>query len=143
MATLAHNRGWLTINGIDVRAAAISVEPDRSVELNDTTRGFGTDWTSNAAGLKSAKIKVMLAYTYDNEARLTDQGLTDVGETYRLVYGVEGNAANTPILDQDYILESVPSPKVDVKKTMTVWELSYTHKDAPHVGGDMYAGDKF
>lgn len=136
MSRLAQNDAFLSIDGTTMNTWAIEFAPDISSAEIDTTAGFDTDWTSTAPGLKTFKGKMTIVYETADIA--TYLPLLQPGATRTVIYGPEGNTAGKPKHNQSCVFTKLSGPKVNVDKSLTIFEVDVTGTGTPTT--NLYAG---
>lgn len=136
MSRLAQNAATLSISGQSMNTWAIEFAPDLSAAEIDITAGFSTDWTSTASGLKTFKGKMTIVYETADVA--TYLPLLQPGATRSVIYGPEGSTAGKPKHHQDCVFSKISGPKVNVDKSLTIFEVDITGTGTPTT--NIYAG---
>ena len=139
MATLASNVFYISLDGVDVSAYYTEGGLEADAKDHETTCGSAATHVARAAGLKDISLKVKLAYDDTNLAAYVAK--LEPGQAYTVIVGPQGNGSGKPKHEQSMLLVKTNGPKVDVKKTPVILDLSFKGAAAPT--SNFYAGAVF
>jgi len=140
MAEFNGNTPYLRINSYNVESLWKSMEITKSVADVDVTAGSGSVYEEHAAGLKSAKAKLVIAYN-DTQAATDLAGLYTALEVVNVTWGPEGNTSGKPCDNRSWLITDVSGPTQTVTKDAVVLEYSLVGTGTPTK--DIHKGETF
>lgn len=140
MAELNGNSIFLTVGGISVGSLWKMFSIDKGVNDVDVSAGSGSTHEKHAAGLKSGKAKMTLAYN-DTQAATDISALYQATEILAIVYGPEGNTAGKPCDQRNWLITGISGPTTKVEKEPVLLEFDLVGAGTPTK--DLHKGDTF
>lgn len=136
------NTAYVRVDGLFVvNAFAKQFQIQVAHNPTEKTAGFGKNWQDQGEGLKNASATLMLAFD-DIEAAENFRRMFSEGPL-RIEYCPQAEAdlplPTKPFHDQDFVINSINGPTVNVNKSPVELEYQLTSTDEPR--SNMYAGD--
>ena len=140
MAEYNGNSIYLRVNDVNVEALWKQMDISKGVADVEVTAGAGSTHEEHAAGLKSGKAKLTLAYN-DTQAATDIAALHVATEVIAVVYGPEGNAAGKPCDNRNWLITNIAGPSTQVAKEPVLLEFDLVGTGVPTK--DLHKGDTF
>jgi len=140
MAEYNGNSIYLRMNAVNVEALWKQMDISKGVNDVEVTAGSGSTHEEHAAGLKSAKAKITLAYN-DTQAATDMAALYVATEVIAVVYGPEGNTAGKLCDNRNWLITNISGPSTQVSKEPVLLEYDLVATGTPTK--DIHKGDTF
>jgi len=140
MAEYNGNAIYLRMNGVNVESLWKLMEIGKGVADVDVTAGAGTEYEEHAAGLKSGKAKLTIAYN-DTQAAADMAAIHTSTEIVAIVYGPEGNTVGKPCDNRNWLITNIDGPSTKVEKEPVLLEFSLVATGTPTK--NIHHGDTF
>jgi len=140
MAESNTNAVYLRMNSVNIESLWKQMDISKGVADVDVTAGSGTAYEEHAAGLKSAKAKLTLAYN-DTQAATDMAAIHTATEVVAIVYGPEGNTAGKPCDSRSWLITGISGPSTKVEKAPVLLEFDLVGTGTPTK--DIHNGDTF
>lgn len=130
MAILNGNNGYLSIDGQVMNTWMVEkVTLKQVVGEEDTTMGFGVDYSSVAPKLKHWEGE--LAVGYDAADLATYKAKLESGDLVTLIYGPESNTAGKPKFEATVMLGDIDLSGTAVAKDKLMFKLPFRTSGTP------------
>ncbi len=140
MAEYNGNSIYLRMNGVNIESLWKMMDIGKGVNDVDVTAGAGTEYEEHAAGLKSGKAKITLAYN-DAQAATDLAAVHTQNEIIAVVYGPEGSTVGKPCDNRNWLITNIAGPSTKVEKEPVLLEFDLVASGTPTK--DIHKGDTF